>query len=264
MRLPCLVVALLAAATSRALAEEPVRAAAVAERSSPEPGPDRTAELPGAGEPVAHPRVESASKRAGDAQTGPAEGRPADEENHAPRQTEPGAPGVKPYADIPPTARKVEAPASAPATLPKHPRVRAADALPEGRLPSDVRGSGPDSLPLVAHELYTALLAKNVDRLAALSRAPFYFESRVASSPEEIKKRWASALSIQPLERLRLYDIDVLSPEEMVKKHGKPPERLSGWPLSGSTVTIGNFSGHAAVVLWRKSGNAWQAIAFHD
>jgi hypothetical protein len=126
------------------------------------------------------------------------------------------------------------------------------------------RRSSEESILSAAQAFYTALLAKDVDRLATLSRAPFHFESRVANSPEEIKKRWASALSSQPLESLHLHDIEVLGPEEMVKKYGKPPERLAAWPMSGATLTVGNLSGHAAVVLWRKGGNGWQALAFHD
>lgn len=266
MRLPWLVVALLVAVASRAPAQE------ATEPAPSMPEPPRTAESPKAAEPSASPRVEPEPKPAAEAHPRPAAVKPAAEEMRAPEKPEPKAVPLNPDPLVLPSGRKAHEPASArapgvplpppPAQTPP-PLVRFADAVPEGR-PSDARGSGPDGLLAAAHELYTALLAKNVDRLAALSRAPFYFESRAASSPEEIKKRWASALSTQPLESLRLYDIEVLSPEDTVKKHGKPPERLSGWPLSGSTLTIGNLSGHAAVVLWRKSGNAWQAVAFHD
>jgi hypothetical protein len=58
--------------------------------------------------------------------------------------------------------------------------------------------------------------------------------------------------------------VTLVSPEEMAAKYGKPPERLSSWPMKGGTLSVGNLGGHAAVVLWRKNGALWQAVGFHD
>lgn len=200
-----------------------------------------------------------------------------------PADERPGAlGGQKPERPLAPPPSKVdEAPAAAgpgPST-PKAPEVpppgqpiapsRPAEPLPEAKggetkAVPERRSTAEESVSSAARAFYLALLSKDVDRLAAMSRAPFYFESRAVSSPEEIKKRWASALSSQPLESLRLLDVEVLSPEDMSKKYGKPPERLAAWPAGGGTYTVGNLSGHAAVVLWRRSGSGWQALAFHD
>jgi hypothetical protein len=124
--------------------------------------------------------------------------------------------------------------------------------------------SAAEELPAVAKNFYLALLARNTDLLTSLCKPPFFFEGKAAYTPEEVRKRWAGSLSNEPLETVRLHDVEVLTPEEMVQKYGKAPERLAAWPLRGNMITVGNLSGHPAVVLWKKTGSGWAALGFHD
>ena len=77
---------------------------------------------------------------------------------------------------------------------------------------------------------------------------------------------WTRSLRSRRTDLLKLYSVEILTPAEMEKKYGKPPARLSAWPLkSGTTfVAVANLSGHAAIVLLRQAGAAWQVVGFHD
>ena len=136
-----------------------------------------------------------------------------------------------------------------------------------GSAPADLKGSrkqAGDEAGLPAPAFYAAILARDAAQLAALCRAPFFFEGKSVASDAEIRRAWTAALERAPVDGLRLLGVDLYSPEEMVAKFGKAPEKLSSWPLKGGTISVGNLSGHAAVVLWKKTAGQWQAVAFHD
>lgn len=120
------------------------------------------------------------------------------------------------------------------------------------------------SLAVHARAFLVALQRGNIDALTLLSRVPFHFEGEVATTDEAVKQGWRSALQGKNLESTRLFDIDLLSPEEMTAKYGRPPERLASWPLKGAMIAVANLDGHPVVVLWKRSGQGWQALAFHD
>lgn len=124
---------------------------------------------------------------------------------------------------------------------------------------------GADSaLSTAAQAFYRALAARDVDAVASLCRAPFFFEGKSVGSAEEIRRKWSEALQGRALPDLELDDVELLSYEEMVARFGRPPEKLSGWPIKGAMLSVGNLAGHAAIVLWKKNGQAWQAFGFHD
>lgn len=119
-------------------------------------------------------------------------------------------------------------------------------------------------LAVHARALMVAIQQGNVEALTLLSKVPFYFEGQQASTADELKKGWLAALQGKSLESTQLFDIELLTPEEMTEKYGRPPERLANWPLKGAMVSIANLDGHPVVVLWRRAGQGWQALAFHD
>jgi hypothetical protein len=187
-------------------------------------------------------------------------------------------PAVKADAAPAPKAPAAPSPAAKPESPAAIPQPKAA-AAPDARVapvapvaanpPAEEKPSAPkkpvdESLGATAHLFYEALLRKDVETLAGLSRAPFFFEGKQAQSNEEIKKRWLAALQGKAVQDLKLYGIDTFTAEEMVEKYGKAPEKLREWPIKGGMLTVGNLSGHAAVVLWRQNGKAWQAQGFHD
>lgn len=224
--------------------------------AAPEPAsPEEPTSAPRAGERPSTPQVEQAEPPHVEAR----EPKPKAE---APKKDEAAVPVASPSMPKPPKPPEVPSPTETARPAEPPPEAKGAEikAAPERRWTAEEK----ESVASAARAYYAALLSKDVDRLVSLSRAPFYFESRAVISPEDIRKRWANALANQPLESLRLLSIEVLNHEEMSKKYGKPPARLAAWPAGAGTYTVGNLSGHAAVVLWRRNGNAWQAMAFHD
>lgn len=119
---------------------------------------------------------------------------------------------------------------------------------------------------VVARGFFNDLITGDSNRLVARAGYPFFMETRRIDRPEELRAQWARAVRSRRTDVLKLYSIEVLAPADMEKKYGKPPQRLSSWPLrTGTTfLVIGNLSGHAAILLLRQAGAAWQIVAFHD
>ncbi len=173
-----------------------------------------------------------------------------------------------------PAAAPAPAPADAakaPADAPK-PAAEAAPAVSAqnaaaaaAALVNQAKPAKPDQLlALSSRTFYTALLEKNVEILAQLCKAPFFFEGRAVGTDAEMKARWSNLIGGEPLEGVSLYDIELLSLEEMTQKYGKPPDRLRAWSMQGAIFSVANLSGHATVVMWRKFGDKWLALGFHD
>jgi hypothetical protein len=119
-------------------------------------------------------------------------------------------------------------------------------------------------LEALTRSFYEALLARNIDALMLVCRPPFHFEALLAHSTDELRRRWTSSLQGRSLHRGEFQGFEVLTPEEMVQKYGKAPEKLAGWSTRGGMLSVGNLGGRAAIVLWRRAGASWQAVAFHD
>ncbi|MHB8417228.1 MAG: hypothetical protein ACYDCL_04070 [Myxococcales bacterium] len=157
---------------------------------------------------------------------------------------------------LPPPATDAGArpPAAAPAA-PVAPAARTAPAPPT-LLVLDV-GDG-------TTRLARALIARDIETLVQLTPAPFSFDGAVAHTAAEVRQRWAEVLDRHPVERLRLYDVQVMSYDAAVQKYGKPPARLAGAPLAGSQVAVANLNGRATVVVWRKRAHGYAAVAITD
>jgi hypothetical protein len=121
-----------------------------------------------------------------------------------------------------------------------------------------------DDLAYTAAHFFAALLARDVDKIAGYCKAPFYFESKATATDADVRKKWESALQSDPLEGVHFLGVDYYTPDEMIAKYGKPPDRLSAWPLKGGMLSVANFGGHPVVVLWKNTGVSWQAVGFHD
>lgn len=119
---------------------------------------------------------------------------------------------------------------------------------------------------VVARGFFTDLIGGESNRLVLRAGYPFFIEARRIDKPEDLQTAWAKMLRSRRTDLLKLYGIEVLTAAEMEKKYGKAPARLSAWsPKSGTTYfAVGNLSGHAAVLLLRQAGAAWQVVGFHD
>jgi hypothetical protein len=132
-------------------------------------------------------------------------------------------------------------------------------------------GPVPDAGPLpltepaeIAAAMARGLLAGDVDALAKLTPSGFSFEGRQTWNAADIKAEWLHALEQRPLAGVQLYGVDVMTYEEMVKRHGKPPARLSQLSLPGTKVAIINLGGRAIVLVFKKKSDGWTPIAISD
>lgn len=169
------------------------------------------------------------------------------------------APVVKAPAPAPPVAKTAPAAPPAPVAAKEEKKDEKAGAASK-------KASTDAVLDTAAKDFYTRLLAKDIEGLNVLCRSPFFFEGKAAGSSDDVKRRWSQTLENKALEGQRLYDIQYFTPEEMVAKYGKAPDKLAGWNISkGNMLSVANLGGRASVVLWvKRSPKEWQAAGFHD
>jgi hypothetical protein len=116
-----------------------------------------------------------------------------------------------------------------------------------------------------ARYLLTYLLSNDVRTIAPLLSYPFQLEERRFDTPESLVVTWVKQLRQKRTDLITLYDIEVLPYAEMEKKYGKPPARLGAIVPRGDVyAAVANLSGHAAVLLYRETGEGWRAFAYTD
>ena len=118
-----------------------------------------------------------------------------------------------------------------------------------------------------AARLYlNSMLAGDARSLVLASAYPFQLEDRRLEQPDELHKEWLKNLRSKRTDRLTLYDVEVLTPAEMLKKYGKPPTRLSGlqWQAPKTWLAVANLSGHASVVVVKQVAGDWYVVGYHD
>ena len=117
-----------------------------------------------------------------------------------------------------------------------------------------------------ARDFLGELFAGNASGAAAHCGVPFMMEEHRYDKPEEVRAEWARHLRSKRTDLLSLYDVEVLTPTEMEKKYGRPPQRLSSWNWRGAgvLVVVANVSGRASVLLMRQFGAVWQVVGYHD
>ncbi len=119
----------------------------------------------------------------------------------------------------------------------------------------------------VALDFFTTLLAGDARTIAKGSVVPFALEDRRVSTREELEAEWIRHLRGKRLDLHVLYGIEVFTPEQMEKKHGKPPERLKGlpWKDKGVWIAVANLSGRPAVAIFKEVAPGELLLAgFHD
>ena len=159
-----------------------------------------------------------------------------------------------------PPARPAAPPATAKATrdAPAHPGPPSGGAAPGA-------AAGPvfDVMDGTSR-LVRAIIARDLETLVQLTPAPFSFDGVTARTTAEVRQRWAEVLDRHPVERLRLFDVQVLPYDAAVQKYGKPPARLAGVSLAGSQIGVANLGGRATVVVWRRRARGFAAVAVSD
>jgi hypothetical protein len=167
------------------------------------------------------------------------------------------APTDSPAPEPPAPQAPADAPAAAPAAerpAPgRHAPERAAQAVP---LVEDVREG---SVAIVQ-----AIVTRDLEALALLTPTPFSFDGTEVTTRAAVRQRWAALLERYPVDQLQLRGVEVLSYDDLVARHGKPPARLQRLPLQGTQAAILDLNGKGAVLLWRKRAKGFQVFAISD
>lgn len=132
--------------------------------------------------------------------------------------------------------------------------------------PPASHASIPPALNEKAHAFFAALLAGEPGPLVQQAELPFFLEDKRLTSAEQLKAEWLNQLRSKRTDLLSFKGFEVLTPAEMEQRFGKPPPRLSSWPISsGKTyLVVANVSGRAAVALYHQVGDDWRIVAYHD
>jgi len=232
--------------------EAPAPAAeGAAKVEAPPPAP---AAAPTATEPEASPREAESAAAPPAAGAAPA------------RKT--AAPAPRKQAAPPPRAAEAPTPppaGSPPAGLPpgildlKREPVPDTPALsPEEQIRRDIQAD--------ARFLFQNLLTGDVRTASNEVLYPFSLESERYATPEELVAAWVRQLRLKRTDLVTLYDIEVMPLDAMEKKYGKAPARL-GLDLRNPKeiwTAVGNLSGRAAVLVYRRYRDEFRAFAYTD
>jgi hypothetical protein len=120
---------------------------------------------------------------------------------------------------------------------------------------------GPEEL---ARSVFEALLSRDLDALCQLTTPPFSFDGTGARNREEVRQAWSRVLQRHTVSGRQIQGIEILSYEDLVKRYGAPPERLSALPLAGSEAALVNLSGRPTLLLMRKRGASYVPFAVTD
>jgi len=136
-------------------------------------------------------------------------------------------------------------------------------AEPKGPPPAVLRAEAEDFL----RGFFSELLLGETARVAEACSVPFQLEhARLATRPE-LLKALSLALRERPNAPSVLQGLEVLTPQELEEKHGKPPARLKDfpWKRPGTWVGVANLSGRGAVVtVVRTDDDAWLVTGYSD
>jgi hypothetical protein len=120
---------------------------------------------------------------------------------------------------------------------------------------------------VTARAFFSALIQGDASEVVHHIALPFQLDATRLTEPDQTFQAFAKALREKRTDLLTLYGIELLTPAEMEKRHGKPPARLAQlpWKSSHTLIAIGNLSGHAGVALLHEVvPNHWAVIAYTD
>jgi hypothetical protein len=181
---------------------------------------------------------------------------------------EPSPPAEQPTEQAQPPAEKAPPPAK---PKPRPPLDEPSPSAPRAAHPAHPapasEGAETQLAMKTARAFFTDLIQGDARRLVGEDCGlPFYVEDRKFSGGEELLQEWLKNLRDKRTDLLTLYGIEVLTPQEMEKKYGKPPARLANvpWKLPHTLIAVANLSGHAAVVILTAEVQGWRVVGYHD
>jgi len=182
---------------------------------------------------------------------------PAASPQPAPRLPPAATPAATPGPDPKPAPKPGPTPAPGPTASPPNPTATPAPA------PAPAARPRPEALAL-AERFLGALGQRRAEELAALCRPGFSFDGRVASSAEEVQRRWGEILAARAGPHEKVEGIEILQPAEAVARLGKPPRRLEPALAGASAVALARVGGRQVALFLVRQGAGWSASGMSD
>jgi hypothetical protein len=116
-------------------------------------------------------------------------------------------------------------------------------------------------------EFLSHLLLGESGRAANACALPFQLEQARHATRPEVLKALSYALRERPNAPAVLQGLELLTPQEMEERHGKPPARLKDlpWKRPGTWVAVANLSGRGTVItVARMEDEAWRVTGYSD
>ncbi|MCE9671430.1 hypothetical protein LY474_26855 [Myxococcus stipitatus] len=255
--------ALILSVSTPALGQDPAAPPAEAAPTPPPAAETPKAETPKAEAPQAEaPKAEQPKAEQPKAPQPKAVAAPTPPVEQAPRPAPtppPSKPATASTTPPPPAVPSNKAPAAPVAATPPV-------AAPTPATPASAADLAKEDIRISARLLFQLLLSGDVRNVANELFYPFQLEDKRYATPEELVATWVKQLRMKRTDLVSLYDVEVLTLEEMEKKYGKAPARLA-LDLRGQKdlwVAVGNLSGHAGVFVYRPYGGEYRAFAYTD
>jgi len=119
----------------------------------------------------------------------------------------------------------------------------------------------------IARVAFTKFISGDASYLVRGAGYPFYLDGRRFDEREPLFRELLQQLRARRTDLLSVDAVEVLTPEQMEKKHGKPPARLASLPWRGPNtwIAVGNLSGVPVVAIFQQNPRfGWQLVAFTD
>ena len=120
---------------------------------------------------------------------------------------------------------------------------------------------------VIARAFFEHLIQGDAVGVAQYVALPFQLDATRFDDKDQTFQAFAKALREKRTDLLTLYGIELLTPQEMEKRHGKPPARLDKlpWKQSHTLIAVANLSGRAGIaVLHEVMPGRWAVIAYTD
>lgn len=119
----------------------------------------------------------------------------------------------------------------------------------------------------IARVAFEKFLSGDARFLVGGAGYPFSLDGRRFDEREALFRELLQQLRARRTDLLSVDAVEVLTPDEMEKKHGKPPARLAAlpWRAPNTWIAVGNLSGIPVVAIFQLNPRTgWKLIAFTD
>ena len=149
--------------------------------------------------------------------------------------------------------------AAATALLPQAARAVAPSTPGSSRL-----ASGEALARLVARAFVGALADRKLTALVQLCELPFSLDGHVVHTFTELERRLLALGNRYYRQRLRLRQLAVLRVDQMRKRFGPPPRRLSASVRPNDRIALFRLTRGGLVAVLRSKGPFWRVVALSD